>query len=356
MRLLYIFLLLLFTLSSFGQNLYYDFKRDEFPDLGIRCFDSINSIKVYKSEAFFTSKPKTPKSKGNLLYHLILDENHKESGIYNYNTSFGNIEAKYIYDYSSDNIVKITMLSENDKINHQWVLNNERLTEELRYNLRQELTDKWTYSYIHDTLIVVITKHNKQDNLLYELKYEYDSLNRLIEKREYKNGSLVDIRKMIYEPSGKLIRVKFYPPGVMTWSSGEKIHVVNTTISGENDLPYHFIEFRYDSIDRIVKKTTMNNDSVIEFYETYSYGPHGKLNGITEYNKNDKPQRKQAFEYNESGRKTGYAIFERTIGKKLQPVFESKIIENQSGNIEVVEFIYNYTYNRKTVLYTYEYQ
>ncbi|MBK8805625.1 MAG: hypothetical protein IPO21_02800 [Bacteroidales bacterium] len=107
-------------------------------------------------------------------------------------------------------------------------------------------------------------------------------------------------------------------------------------------------------MDRVVKKTWIRNDSAIENYETYSYEPGGKLLNITEYNKRNKPTRKQVYEYNDFCRLNGYAQYERIMGKKLKPMVEWKKIENKSGNIDKVEIIYRY--EKKTVLYTYEYQ
>ncbi|MBK8805624.1 MAG: hypothetical protein IPO21_02795 [Bacteroidales bacterium] len=218
MRQIFISMLLWATLNSFGQILYYDFKRYDYPHLEISYPDSINSVDVYKYEAYFTSSPKTPASKGKLLYHIVLDDNHRKSEIINYNTTTGNIEAKYIFNYSQINLEEITMLNEYNKIRHHWLFKNGKLIEEVRYNFKQEVTDIWSYSYINDTLIETFTKHNKQDNVLCELKYKYDSLNRLIEEKEFKNDSLVYIDKMIYDTAGKLNRIKYYPPKVTVWS------------------------------------------------------------------------------------------------------------------------------------------
>lgn len=354
MRLLFIFSLLCVTISSFGQNWYYDYERKGYPDIVIWHADSITSVNVYRSEAYSPLLRKIPTLKGDLLYHVILNDKYQTTEIIKYYPGSGEVGAKYIFDYFPDTQVRISMLKANGKIRHSWVLKKGMLLEEISYGARQAVTDKWTYQYIRDSLLEKVTKLDKINKEVYRLNYRYDSLYRLAELKEYKEDSLVLISKYFYDSIGRIKGLWFYPFNTPVWNFGKKNLVMSEIITNEKNIAYNYVNYQYGDNNRLLKKTTLRNDSLVNSYMTYTYEPDGKPKEITEFNKRDIPIFKQVYKYNNSGREIGYTEYSRVIGKLIEPVYDMKIVENMRGNIKRIEI--NNRHKPDTELYTYEYK
>lgn len=354
MRLLFVFLLLWITMSLFGQNLKYDFERKGYPDIDIWHADSISSVNVYRSVVYSPLFRKIPTLKGDLLYHVVLNNKHQKAEIIKYYPGSGDVGSRYIFDYSPDCLVKITMLKANGKIKYSWVFKNGLLKAETSYGAKQAVADVWTYTYIRDSLIENIIKQDQKNKVEYKLNYTYDSLYRLVESKEYKENSLTQISKYFYDSKGRIKELWFYPRHATVWNFREKTFVVSEIIADEKNIPYNYVNYLYSDNDRLLKQTFLKNNSALDYYVVYEYEPDGKRKEITDYNKRDSPTRKQVFEYNDSGTETSYKEYLTSFGPINDPMYNLKIIENTLGNIERIEIIN--CYKAETELYTYEYK
>lgn len=354
MRLLFGFLLLWATMSLFGQNWKYDFERKGYPDIDIWHADSVASLNVYKSVVFSALFQKIPTLKGDLLYHVVLNDKHQKAEIIKYYPGSGDIGSRYIFEYSPDCLVKVTMLKANGKIKYSWVFKDGLLMSETSYGARQAEADVWTYTYIRDSLIEKVVKRDIKNKVEYRLHYTYDSLYRLVESKEYKDYYLSQISKYFYDSKGRLKELWFFPLHTNVWRFREKTFVMSAIIIDENNIPYNYANYQYSDNDRLLKQTFFKNNLALDSYETYMYEPDGKIKEITEYNKRDSPTRMQMYNYNNSGAETGYKEYIPFLGEINDPMYELKVIENTMGNIKRIEIINRY--NKESELYTFEYK
>jgi hypothetical protein len=341
-------------MSLFAQNWKYDFERKGYPDIDIRHADSIASLNVYRSVVNSALFQKIPTLKGDLLYHVVFNDKHQKSEIIKYYPGSGDVGSRYLFDYSRDCLVKITLLKANGKIKYSWVFKDGLLMSETSYGAKQAETDIWTYTYIRDSLIENVVKRDIRNKVEYKLQYFYDSLYRLVESKEYQDHSLTQISKYFYDSKGRLKELWFYPVHTSVMSFCEKSYVMSEIITNENNIPYNYANYQYSDNDRLLKQTFLKHNSALDSYVTYTYEPDGKIKEITEYNKRDSPTRLQVYDYNDSGTETGYKEYLPFLGVINDPMYHLKVIKNSMGYIKRIEIINRY--KKETELYTFEYK
>lgn len=329
----------------------FEYQIDDMPKLKLQPNDSVKIVSVFQiSPNYKGGGVNAPKQKGSLLYEFEFDKNGRNVSINEYNRAK---KINFTYKIKYDGQKKISQkLNRKGKLKFEKIYQDGRIHKNITFGKKLRVDRSILYFYKNDTLLESVFILNKENDTIYRSLLTYDSLNRVTEKKQFKQNELIGIRKISYNKDNEIDKLYFYPHNLYSFNPTKFIENISAEDLNKIEIPYATAEFYYDD-DDLEKIKQLKPNGTISYITTYKLNANKQLFEV-ETNKNTgKNYRKVEYKYNSSNK-----LIQNTIKGFLlgSPVIDKEIKAEYDSNGRLLRYLaYNNEIPQK-IIHNFEYE